>query len=150
MALGHRDREPPAYPGDAGLEAPALGQEIARASPKASSLVRVIAPAQRDELAPVNERFCSRRESAFSLAESRPLRQRSARSLAASEPRWVPTALSTAASAPATFNRVRTRAPDGGATTNAAVISRRGRLTSPSSSSAATLILEGFGRRGWV
>ena len=49
--------------------------------------MRVIAPAQRDELAAVIARLRSRRDSARSFAVSLPSRQRRARSSPASEPR---------------------------------------------------------------
>ena len=65
------------------------------ASWKESSEVRVIAPAQRDELVAVSKRFRSRREVARASASHLPARHLRARSEEASEPRWVPRAMST-------------------------------------------------------
>ena len=91
--------------------------------------MRVMAPAQRDELSAVMARFRSRRDSARSFAVSLPSAERFARSTPASEPRWDPTARRTATSLSSVRSRVRTRTPLGGATTNGSVTWRRRRLT---------------------
>jgi hypothetical protein len=52
-----------------------------------SSLVRVIAPAHRDDEAAVSARFRPARDTAFPFASSRPWPHRAARSLPASDPR---------------------------------------------------------------
>src|SRR6266508_1283501 len=84
-----------------------------------SLLVRVIAPAHRDDDAAVRVRLRLVRPSAPG-----PTAQRWARSLPASLPRYSPTMPSTAASCLLGRSRVRTRALAGGATTNEAVIER--------------------------
>jgi hypothetical protein len=82
-------------------------------------LVRVIAPAQRDDDDAVSVRLRSVRPSGPG-----PTAQRRARSLPASLPRCSPTMPSTAASCWLVRSRVCTRAPAGGATTNGAMIER--------------------------
>ena len=52
-----------------------------------SSLVRVIAPAHRDEDSAVSARFRAARDAAFPFASSRPSAHRAARSRPASDPR---------------------------------------------------------------
>ena len=89
-----------------------------------SSLLRVIAPAQRDDDPPVSARFRAARDTARPLASSRPSAQRAARSRKASDPRCAPTARSTASSCAETRSRVRTRAPAGAAATNGTAIRR--------------------------
>ena len=84
-----------------------------------SLLVRVMAPAHRDELAAVRLRLRSAR-----FASPRPLPHRAPRSAPALPPRWRPTVVSTSWSAPVTNSRVRTRAPVGRRATNGARIER--------------------------
>ena len=57
-----------------------------------SSLVRVIAPAHREEDSAVSARFRTARDAARRLASSRPSAHRAARSRPASDPRYVPAA----------------------------------------------------------
>jgi hypothetical protein len=76
----------------------------------------------------VRARFCPRRESARPFASSLPSVQRTARSVPASEPRSDPSAQRTAASRSSSLRRVRTRAPEGGATTKGGA-NRRSALT---------------------
>jgi hypothetical protein len=78
-----------------------------------SLLVRVIAPAHRDDDAAVRARLRPVRPSAPD-----PTAQRRARSTPASRPRYSPTICNTTASCSLGRSRVRTRAPAGGATTN--------------------------------
>ncbi len=108
------------------------------ASCQESSLSRVIAPAQREELVAVSERLRTRREVARASASSLPSRHLRARSPLASDPRWVPTATSTRESVSEACSRVRTRAPLGGATTKGSSISRSRRVTVPSSACGVT------------
>jgi len=75
-ALADGDREPPLDPVDTGGECPSLGDKVAPGELPGVSLVRVIAPAQRDELAAVIARLRSRRDCARCLAESLCSRQR--------------------------------------------------------------------------
>ena len=89
-----------------------------------SSLVRVIAPAHRDDDCAVSARFRAARDTARPVASSRPSAHRAARSRPASDPRCDPAARSTASSAGETRSRVRTLAPAGAAATNGAAISR--------------------------
>jgi hypothetical protein len=89
-----------------------------------SSLVRVIAPAHRDDDSAVSARFRAARDTARPFASSRPSAHRAARSRPASDPRCNPAARSTASSAGETRSRVRTLAPAGAAATNGAAISR--------------------------
>ena len=96
-----------------------------------SSLVRVIAPAHRDDEAAVSARFRTARDRARPFASSRPSTHRAARSRPASEPRYAPAAHSTASSCAQTRSRARTRAPPGAAATNGAVIGRREAVISP-------------------
>jgi hypothetical protein len=114
----------------------ASARRFRSASSQASSLVRVIAPAHRDEHNPVIARLRSRRATPWPLVFRRPSEQRAAKSAPARRPRWAPTAARTASSPGDTGTRVRTRAPAGGATTNGAAISRKRRRFTTTSSSA--------------
>jgi hypothetical protein len=116
------------------------------ASCQESSLVRVIAPAQREELVAVRERLRTRREVARAFASSLPSRHLRARSPFASDPRWVPMATSTEESVSEACSRVRTRAPLGGATAKGSSISRSRRVTVPSLPSGVTSRPPGEGR----
>ena len=111
-------------PLDPGQQGAAFGQQVPVREPEASSLVRVSAPAHREDDFAVSACLRTRRDSALPLASSLPSAHRAARSADASEPRCSPASRSTAASASGTRSRVRTRAPAGGATTNGSVIVR--------------------------
>jgi hypothetical protein len=93
-----------------------------------SSLVRVIAPAHRDDDLAVSARFRAARETARPFGSSCPPAHRAARSPPASDPRWLPAARSTASSCGDTRSRARTRAPVGAAARNGSAI-RRSPLT---------------------
>jgi hypothetical protein len=94
-----------------------------------SSLVRVIAPAHRDDDSAVSARFLRARDAARPSGSSRPSAHRAARSRPASDPRCEPTARSTASSCGDTRSRARTRAPPGAASTKGPAIGRSGTLT---------------------
>jgi hypothetical protein len=101
------------------------------ARPQASSLVRVIAPAHREEDSAVSARLRAARDRAWPRASSRPWAHRAARSRPASDPRWRPAARSTASSCGEGRSRARTRAPAGAAATNGAATRRSDPVTSP-------------------
>src|SRR5260370_10959086 len=95
-----------------------------------SSLVRVIAPAHRDDASAVSARFRTARDRVRPRASSRPSVHRAARSFPASDPRCPPTARSTASSCADRRSRARTRAPAGAAATNGAATGRSQLVTS--------------------
>ena len=118
-----RDGEPCLDPADPGLQACPRRTQVPFGQARTwSSLVRVIAPAHRDDDLAVSARFRAARETARPFASSRPSAHRAARSPPASDPRWLPAARSTASSCGDTRSRVRTRAPAGAAATNGAAI----------------------------
>ena len=127
-----------AAPGLAGPPPPGRCGSLARsarrfrpARPQASSLVRVIAPAHREEDSAVSARLRAARDRARPRASSRPSAHRAARSRPASDPRWRPAARSTASSCGEGRSRARTRTPPGAAATNGAATRRSDPVTSP-------------------
>ena len=94
-----RDRQPGLDPADPGLQAGLSARRFCSASRHWSSLVRVIAPAHRDDDSAVSARFRAARDTARPFASSRPSAHRAARSRPASDPRCAPAARSTASSA---------------------------------------------------
>ena len=81
------DRQPGLDRADAGPQAGLSGAQVLPASRTWFSLVRVIAPAHRDDETAVSARFRPARDTAFPFASSRPSPHRAARSLPASDPR---------------------------------------------------------------
>jgi hypothetical protein len=96
-----------------------------------SSLVRVMAPAHRDDDSAVSARFRTARDRARPRASSRPSAHRAARSLPASDPRCAPAFRSTVSSSADRRSRARTRAPPGAAATNGTPTGRREPVTNP-------------------
>jgi hypothetical protein len=76
-----------ADPADASPQRPCLGSQVTLANCQQSSLIRVIAPAHRDELAAVISCLRRRRDSALALASRQPSWHRCARSALARRPR---------------------------------------------------------------